>query len=126
MKKTIILTAALWLSLLCIAQTSSWKAFNEFHTLVSKTLHPVITGNVHPVKQNSALLLSKAKAWQASPIPKTVDRAVFKAQMAGLVTQCIDLDEAVKSKQPDAVLVTKANTVHETFHALLKACHLKD
>lgn len=126
MKKIFMLTATLWLSLLCIAQTTQWKAFNDFHNTVSKTLHPVITGNVQPVKQNSGLLLSKAKAWQASPVPETVDAATFKSQVAGLVKQCSDLDDAVKSKQPDSVLITKANTVHETFHALLKACNLKD
>ena len=126
MKKIIILTAALWLSLLCIAQTGTWKAFDNFHNMVSKTLHPIITGNVQPVKQNSGLLLTKVKAWQVSPVPKTVDTAVFKSQIAGLVKQCSDLDEAVKSKQSNAILITKANTVHETFHALLKACNLKD
>ena len=120
-----MLIATLWLSLLCIAQTQ-WKAFDDFHSTVSKTLHPVITGNVQPVKQNSGLLLSIAKAWQASPVPKSVDSVVFKTQIAGLVKQCLDLDNAVKAKQTDAELVTKANTVHETFHALLKACKLKD
>lgn len=107
-------------------QTKQWKAFDDFHAIVSKILHPVITGNVQSVKKNSALLLNKAQDWQALPIPETVDSAVFKPRITALVNQCNKLNDAVKSRQKDAVLIKEANTVHETFHDLLKACKLKD
>lgn len=126
MKKITILFLTVWLSITLSGQTKTWKAFDDFHANVSKILHPVITGNVQPVKQNSGLLLNKAKAWQASPIPETVDSAVFKPKIAALVNQCSKLNDAVTSKQKDAVLIKDANTVHETFHDLLKACKLKD
>ena len=126
MKRLTILATTIWLSLTCLAQTQSWKAFDDFHASISKIIHPVITGNIEPVKQNSGLLLTNAKAWQASAVPKTVDSAVFKTQVAELVKQCQALDDAVKAKQSDSEVIKQANTVHETFHALLRACNLKD
>ncbi len=118
--------AALWLSVMCMAQSQSWKQFNEFHSLVVDILHPAITGNVKPVKDSSQVLVAKAKAWQASQVPKDVNADVFKVHVAELVTKCTALNDAVKAKKPKSQLKTLANNVHENFHALLSACKLKD
>ena len=107
-------------------QDAQWKEFNNFHHLVSKVLHPVMLGKVQPVKDSSATLLASAKTWQASPVPATVDPSVFKAHITELVKQCAALDDEVKQKQPDNTLKAQAGKVHETFHALLAACKLKD
>jgi len=126
MKKILTTMAALLMLSVSFCQDAQWKAFNNFHHLVSKVLHPVTMGQVQPVKDSSATLLASAKTWQASAVPAAVDASVFKAHIAELVKQCATLDDDVKQKQPDNTLKAPAGKVHETFHALLAACKLKD
>ena len=118
--------AALLMLSVVFCQDAQWKEFNNFHHLVSKVLHPVMLGHLQPVKDSSATLVANAKIWQASTVPAKVDASVFKARVAELVKQCATLDDEVKQKQPDNILKAQAGKVHETFHALLAACKLKD
>ena len=126
MKKASTLITALSLCILCMAQTPSWKQLNEFHSLVNKVLHPVMMGNIKPVKDSSAVLLAKASEWQISKVPEDVNKSIFKVHVAELVAKCTALNDAVKAHKPDTELVTLANEVHKNFHALLSACNLKD
>ncbi|HVX49854.1 MAG TPA: hypothetical protein VHB48_06840 [Chitinophagaceae bacterium] len=126
MKKYLLLITIVTSVLLCNAQNAPWKEFDNFHHLVSKALHPVMTGNVQPVKDSSSALLASAKTWQASAIPAGVDATAFKTSSRELVKQCTILNDDVHSKQPVNVLKAQAVKVHDTFHALLAACKLKD
>ncbi len=126
MKKAFLFAIIICLSVVCFTQTSSWQEFTDFHSTVSKVLHPVMMGNIQPVKDSSGVLLAKAKTWQSSAVPKDVKADVFKTSVAELVKQCTALDEAVKTKQPDTTLRSMAMKVHNTFHAVLNACNIKD
>ncbi len=126
MKKAFLFATVICMSITCFAQTASWKEFNDFHNTVSKVLHPVMMGNIQPVKDSSTVLLAKAKTWQSSAVPKEVKADVFETSVAELVKQCTALDEAVKARQPDATLRTMAIKVHNTFHTVLSACNIKD
>ncbi len=44
----------------------------DFHTVMSKSYHPVEEGNLQPVKDNVNALVQKALAWQASAIPSAL------------------------------------------------------
>lgn len=126
MKKSILAMAAIMLCAFGFAQNTQWKEFNDFHHLVGKVLHPVMLGKVQQLKDSSANLLASAKKWQTSAIPANVDAAEFKTRISNLVSICSALDAAVQQNQSDSVLKTLSVKVHDTFHALLSACKLKE
>ena len=63
MKKWSLLIFSVCLSLYTYAQQHAWKEMDRFDEQVDIILHPVETGNLHPVKANSAALLVNAKHW---------------------------------------------------------------
>jgi hypothetical protein len=124
MKPTSIFIALL-ITISFFGQQPAWKELNDFHEMVSKVLHPVESGNLQPLKKNSAGLLEKALEWKNSTAPVPYQYPAMKADMDKLITDCTKLNDAVKAKKNKAMLKQLAMQTHDQFHAILSAAEAK-
>lgn len=126
MKKVQILFLMLILSSFTMAVYSqtepSWKEMEEFHTVMSSSFHPADEGNLKPLRENAADLLTKAKAWQKSVVPPGFNAVMTKDVLNRLTKQCTIVKDAVKNKKADADLVKLITEAHEIFHEIKEKC----
>jgi hypothetical protein len=101
---------------------AEWKQMHEFHGVMGKTFHPAEEGNLQPLKDSAAVLLMRAKTWQASAVPEGYNATVVKPILKKLVTQCAGISKAVKAKKDDATLKTLITNAHDTFHEIMEKC----
>lgn len=129
MKKIQLITlmlAALITTNFCYAQQNSeWKEMDAFTALVGKTLHPAERGNLQPVKDSAAVLLAKAKRWQASVIPGDYKKEETKKSLQELLDECIAIKKAVDEKVADNKLKQLVMSAHDTFHHIIGVCKIK-
>ncbi len=120
MKKwTLLIICSVCLSFFAHAQQHVWKEMDRFDEQVDTVLHPVEMGNLRPVKANSASLLAHAEQWQISAIPSDCSYPALKTDLADLVVQCRELDQAVRLKKGNAEIKRLAMQVHNKFHQVL-------
>ena len=123
MKKILLLTAAFVFAIAGFSQKEGdWKEMHNFHGVMSKTFHPAEENDLKPVKENAADLLSKAKVWQSSTVPKGYKADVAKPILKRLVSKCDDITKAVKAKKSDADLKKMITEAHDIFHEIMEKC----
>ncbi len=127
MKKLIFgLFALLFTTQFAAAQTNnqkaSWKEMHDFHEVMAGTFHPAEEKNFAPLKEKSALLVERAKAWEKSPVPMGYKPEVTKEVLNRLVKQCKKVDKMVKKGKPDAELFEGINAAHDIFHEIMEKC----
>ncbi len=128
-KKIKLVAIALMASVsIAIAQTASpeWAEFKTFHTYMSTTFHPAEEGDFAPLKSKSDSLFIAAKKWQASPVPSNYQPAETRAALAKLVTQCDEINKAVKKKATDKQLNTLITGAHDIFHTIVGECRKEE
>jgi len=123
--KLMALFTALVISLSSTGQSGTWKEMNDFHDMVSKVLHPVESGNLQPLKNNSNDLLDKARKWQNAPAPGAYQYPQLKTDLEKLVADCTNLNEAVKAKKSNKEIKQLAMQTHNHFHVILSAAENK-
>ncbi|HPH31784.1 MAG TPA: hypothetical protein PLU11_06685 [Chitinophagaceae bacterium] len=117
--KRILLMAGLLLSLSGWSQQKDWKEYRDFYDLVVLILHPAEYGELNSVKDSANLLLEKAIAWQASPVPSRYKKAEqIKKGLIELTTFCRELQDAVIQKKDDEIISLLAIKTHNKFHAV--------
>ncbi len=117
--KKILLMAGLLLSLSGWSQQKEWKEYRDFYDLVQLILHPAEYGELHSVKDSAYLLLEKAIAWQASPVPSRYKKTEqIKKGLNELTTFCRELQDAVIQKKDDETISLLAIKTHNKFHAV--------
>ena len=100
----------------------SWKAMDEFHTVMSQTFHPAEDGDLAPIKKRSQEMVDKAVAWQNSTAPEGFDKQKVDESLKKLVKGTKDLQKLVKSKSTDKVLTEKLSGLHDIFHEIMEKC----
>ena len=101
---------------------ANWKEMHDFHGVMSKTFHPAEENDLGPLKENSAELLTLAKAWQQSKVPQGYDRQVTDPILDKLVQQFVEIQAAVKAKKSDPELKKMITEAHDIFHELMEKC----
>ncbi len=120
--KTLFSLLFLLVASTAFSQKSDWKEMHDFHGVISKTFHPAEEGNLQPVKDSSAALLSAAKKWQSSKVPAGYDAEVASPILKKLVTDCEEVGKAVKANQSDEELKKLITRTHDTFHEIMEKC----
>ena len=95
---------------------SKWKEMEDFHEIMAVVFHSAEGDLFNPLKENSGMLVEKAKTWQASPIPAGHDAKATKKTLKALVKQCKKVDKMVKQGKPDAELMVAIAAAHDIFH----------
>lgn len=117
--KKILLLAGLLFTLTGWSQKKEWKEYRDFYDLVQLVLHPVEYGDLKSVKDSAYLLVEKAIAWQASPVPSRYKKTEqIKNGLNELTALCKELQEAVIQKKDDETISLLAIKTHNKFHAV--------
>jgi hypothetical protein len=121
--KNVIFTAVLIVFVSAsYAQMPKWNELDSFHTVLSKSFHPTESGNFVPLKENVNLLVSNAKKWQSSAIPKGFKAPKAKPILIQLVKECMLVKSSIAANKADSILLKQINVVHETFHSFIESC----
>ncbi|SER88150.1 hypothetical protein [Pedobacter rhizosphaerae] len=129
MKKILILFSfVLAMTAQTNAQTifDSWPELKAFHSVMSDTFHSAEEGNLNRIKQKSAELTAKASKMQNSLIPKAYKTPAIKASIEKLYMESKVLDQQVKSKEKDAVILKSLTALHDRFHEIVGLCREKN
>ncbi len=121
-KKLSLMLIALFSFQFAFADKGEWAELKTFHSVMSKTFHPAEEGNLQPVKDNSADLLAKAKAWQLSAVPADYNKEETAKVLSNLVMKCEELNAAVAAGKTDAELKTLITQAHDIFHQIMEKC----
>ncbi len=105
-------------SILKYLEIDTWKAYNEFHKVLSQTYHPAENGDLTAIKSRSSELMLDAVNLKASNIPKSLDSPEIKKTIDELVKLSNELHKMVKKKMKDPILKAKLFEVHEAFHRI--------
>ena len=119
------LTALIFVSSGVSAQTAKkaqWKEMHDFHEVMSVTFHSAEDKNLAPLKEKSALLVERAKAWKAAAVPAGYKPEETAAVLKRLVKQCKAVHKAVKKGKSDAELTASITTAHDIFHEIMEKC----
>lgn len=100
----------------------TWPELKAFHNVMSATFHPAEDGNLKPIKQKSSELATKAAKLQNSLMPKVYDTPAIKASIKKLVMESRALDQLVKKKAKDAVILKSLTALHDRFHEIVGLC----
>jgi hypothetical protein len=120
MKHSIIAIICFFTSSLVLAQKKEWKQMDDFHTVMSKSYHPVEEGKFQPLMENAGMLVQKAIAWQASAVPNGYNVKEVKPKLKKLVSDCRAVQAAVKQKKSNEDLKAMITTAHNTFHEIME------
>lgn len=121
--KKLALALIVLTSIQCVkAQHAEWKELDAFHEVMGKTFHPSEKGNLKPLREHSAELVSAVKALKSSPIPKGYKPAETKEVLNNLATKCETINKAVVAKKSDEDLKKLIFEAHELFHEVAEKC----
>ena len=102
------------------AHQESWKEMENFHQVMSASFHPTEENNFGPLRENSALLVKRAKEWKKSVVPAGYKPEQTADVLKRLVSECRKVDQMVRKGKPDAQLTTAINSAHDVFHEILE------
>jgi hypothetical protein len=124
--KKIFTAILIMMATLTFAQKVNWKEMHDFHAVIGKTFHPAEENNLKPTKDSAAVLLQKAKLWQASVVPNGYNAAITKPILKQLVASCTAVQKAVQQKKSDAELKTLITKTHDIFHEIMEKCSVNE
>ena len=110
------------LSQICFGQKKSWKALDDYHTVMAQTFHPAEEGNLKPVMTRSGELVAKATALQKSDIPVDYQKEGVKQSVDLLAKESIALDKLIQQKKPEAAIKKAITALHDRFHEVMEKC----
>jgi hypothetical protein len=124
MKYVALMVSMFLVGVVANAQTKpgDWKELKSFHTVMSETFHPAEEGKLEPIKERSAEMLEKAKAWKSSVPPAEFNKPEIKASLDKLVKGSKELDKMVKKGADDADIKAKITALHDVFHEIVGLC----
>lgn len=99
-----------------------WPALNTFHGVMASTFHPSEEGNLKPIKTRSGEMLTKAQALMVESIPEDFSTPEIKDALTRLIAGSKELDNLVKKKSKDAILIQKLTALHDVFHEIVGLC----
>lgn len=124
MKKILILCCLFAVAISAKAQSTfdNWPELKAFHSVMSATFHPAEEGNLKPIKERSTELAAKAARMQNSLVPKVYGTPAIKASMKKLSLQSKALEQTVKRKSKDEVILKQLTALHDRFHEIVGLC----
>lgn len=94
-----------------------WKEMDDFHLIMADVYHPLKdSGNLEPIKTQSAELAAAAETWANAAVPEKVNNDEVKGLLQKLKDGTKDLDAKIKSGQPDDATSAQLTELHEVFH----------
>jgi hypothetical protein len=121
-KNFILLMVALTCTVFAMGQKKDWPAMHQFHAVMSKTFHPAEEGNLQPLRDSAALLVTRAVAWQKSAVPEGYNGKVTAPILKKLVKQCKTVAQQVKAGKKDDELLVQITKAHDIFHEIMEKC----
>ncbi len=120
MKALVSFILCLTITAKTFSQKTEWKEMVSFHEVMAKTFHPAEDGNLQPTKDNIDVLITRARAWQASTAPAGYKAKSVKPLLDTLVKQCVAIKDAITQKKSDDTLQKMISSAHDTYHEILK------
>ena len=123
-KKFIICLVLLTTAIITKAQTATeaWPELKAFHKAMSATFHPAEDGNLKPIKQKSGELALKASKLQNSFVPQEFNKPNINASVKKLAAESKVLNELVKSKAKDEIILKNLTALHDRYHEIVGLC----
>ncbi|RZJ86372.1 MAG: hypothetical protein EOO20_18430 [Chryseobacterium sp.] len=125
MKKLIILiTVVVAMTIDTKAQGTfdSWPELKAFHSVMSATFHPAEEGNLKPIREMSDELAAKATKLQNALDPEQFNKPAIKASVKKLAAESKALNQMIKKKAKDAVILKSLIALHDRFHEIVGLC----
>lgn len=126
MKKQLLFTLVLVLAFSAIIKAQNvadWKEKNDFHKIMAQTFHPAEEGNFQPIRDRIDEMVTKAKAWQNSPVPVEIrDVKKMKKNLGKLVKLTKKLQSNIKAGAPDQAVLKQLTALHDVFHTIVGIC----
>lgn len=125
MKKLIILiTVVVAMTIDTKAQSTfdSWPELKAFHSVMSATFHPAEEGNLKPIREKSDELAAKAAKLQNALVPEQFNKPAIKASIKKLAAESKALNQMIKKKAKDAVILKSLTALHDRFHEIVGLC----
>lgn len=130
MKKQLLFTLVLVLAFSAIIKAQNvadWKEKNDFHKIMAQTFHPAEDGNFQPIRDRIDEMVTKAEAWQKSPVPLEIrDVKKMKKNLGKLVKLTKKLQNNIKAGAPDQAVLKQLTALHDVFHTIVGICHPED
>lgn len=123
MMKKIALFILLLASLNSHAQKQQWKPLHDFREMIGQTYDPAVKSELQPAKDRASELVTKAKEWQASPIPASYDAKSLKSLLKKLVKDSEALQNGVKKNKADTDIKALITQVNDTFQEIMTKCN---
>ncbi|CAM4340714.1 hypothetical protein AQBE111736_12170 [Aquirufa beregesia] len=102
---------------------TDWKEKDQFHTVMSQTFHPAEEGNLKPIRERSEEMLSKALAWQKSPIPTAFKKQKdIQVQLDKLVKGTQSIRNKIQQGAKDEEIKADLTALHDIFHEIVGLC----
>lgn len=102
---------------------AAWKELSSFHTVMSQTFHLAEEGDLKPIRERSAEMAEKARAWKASAIPAEYkDVKGIEQHLNDLVEGSAKLDERIKAGAKDEEVLEYLSALHNVFHNIVGLC----
>jgi len=103
-------------------EKDSWTALKDFHLVMAQTFHPMEEGNLKPIRERSAEMLSKAKLLSSSMIPVSFQSEAMKQTINKLVLGADKLNKSIEQNGKDDSIKQQLNTLHDIFHDIQGLC----
>lgn len=101
---------------------ATWKAQEEFHSVLAGTFHPMEDGDFGPVRKRADEMARKARTWSRSRPPKGYDAAKIRPLLAKLEREATEVAKLVARQAADEDIKQALTKLHDTYHAIAGEC----
>lgn len=102
-------------------EEDEWPIMDEFHTIMAESFHPYKdSANIAPAIANAEGMAALAEKWRKSKLPKKVDNAEVKADLASLKSEAVAFVQIAQSGD-EAAIGEGITRLHDMFHKLQEA-----
>ncbi|MCS7078751.1 MAG: hypothetical protein NZ585_01695 [Chloracidobacterium sp.] len=101
---------------------ATWKAQEDFHSVLAGTFHPMEDGDFRPVRKRAGEMARKARLWSRSKPPEGYDAAKIRPLLTRLEREAAELARLVARQAADEDIKRALNQLHDTYHAIAGEC----
>ncbi len=101
---------------------ATWKAQEEFHSVLAGTFHPMEDGDLEPTRKRADEMARKARMWLRSKPPKGYDAAKLRPLLIKLEREAAQVAKLVARQAADEDIKQALNKLHDTYHDIAGEC----
>ncbi|OYT70704.1 MAG: hypothetical protein CFK52_10225 [Chloracidobacterium sp. CP2_5A] len=101
---------------------ATWKAQEEFHSVLAGTFHPMEDGNLEPTRKRADEMARKARMWSRSKPPKGYDAAKLRPLLVKLEREAAEVAKLVARQAADEDIKQALSKLHDTYHDIAGEC----